>query len=66
MMTYAMGLLSVPDHDLQFLGGDEGLEAGVVGIVGLLKGGMSVLPGHIFRTWEELIEELVLAAEGHI
>lgn len=61
-----MGLLGVPDHDLQFLGGNEGLEAGVVWVVGLLKGGMSVFPGHIFGTWEELVEEFVLAAEGYI
>lgn len=61
-----MGLLGVPDHDLQFLGGDEGLEASVVWVVGLLKGGVSVLPGYVFGAWEELVEELVLAAERHI
>ena len=64
--TYTMGLLGVPDHNLQFLCRDEGLEAGVVGIVGLLEGRVSVLPGDVFGPWEELIEELVLAAERYV
>ena len=64
--AYAMGLFGVPDHDLQFLGRDKGLEAGVVWVVGLLEGGVAVLPGYVFGTWKELFEELILAAESYV
>lgn len=61
-----MWLLRMPGQGLQFLGREEGLETGVVLVVRLLKGGMAVFPGHVFGTWEEFFEELVLAGERYV